>query len=107
VAALRALNLQFSSRARDQLAAIQIYISQHNPAAAARVGAAIRDAAETLRYFPLAGRAGRSSGTREWVVRGLPYILVYEVGFTAADEIMILGVFHAAQNRKEDLPDDT
>lgn len=64
-----------------------------------RVGAAIRDAAERLRYFPLAGRTGRSTGTREWVVRGYPYILVYEV---EAGEVMILGVFHAAQDRARD-----
>jgi toxin ParE1/3/4 len=102
VAALRALNLSFSVRAKSQLAAIQTYISNHNPAAATRVGAAIRDAAETLRYFPLAGRSGRSSGTHEWVVRGLPYILVYEVGISAANEVMILGVFHCAQNRSSD-----
>ncbi len=98
MAALRALNLRFSSRARAQLAAIQIYISEYNPAAAARTGAAIREAAETLRYFPLAGRTGLSSGTREWVVRGLPYILVYEVGATRSDEVMILGVSRGARS---------
>ncbi len=102
MAALRALNLRFSARARSQLQAIHVYISERNPAATLRVGTAIRDAAETLRYFPLAGRAGLSNGTREWVVRGLPYILVYEVGISAANEVMILGVFHCAQNRSPD-----
>jgi toxin ParE1/3/4 len=102
VAAVRALNLRFSARARLQLSAIQTYISDHNPTAAARVGAAIRDAAETLRYFPLAGRSGRSSGTREWVVRGQPYIIVYEVGPPDAEAVMILGVFHGAQDRPAD-----
>jgi hypothetical protein len=37
---------------------------------------AIREAAELLTYFPLAGREGRLAGTREWVVRQLPYIIV-------------------------------
>jgi toxin ParE1/3/4 len=82
--------------------AIQTYIRDYNPAAAARVGVAIRDAAETLRYFPLAGRSGRSSGTREWVVRGQPYIIVYEVGVGGRNEVMILGVFHGAQDRPAD-----
>jgi plasmid stabilization system protein ParE len=102
VAALRALNLRFSVRAKSQLASIHTYIGNHNPAGATRVGVAIRDAAETLRYFPLAGRSSRSSGTREWVARGLPYILVDEVGSSAANEVMILGVFHCAQNRSSD-----
>ena len=102
MATLRALNLRFSARARSQLVSIQAYIDERNPVAAARVGVAIRDAAERLRYFPLAGRAGLSNGTREWVVRGLPYILVYEVGISAANEVMVLGVFHCAQNRSPD-----
>jgi plasmid stabilization system protein ParE len=81
-----------------QLIAIQEYISERNPAAAIRVGVSIREAADVLRFFPYAGRAGRSAGTREWVVRGYPYLLVYEVN-TDSDEIMILGVFHGAQRR--------
>jgi plasmid stabilization system protein ParE len=93
------LILRFSARARAQLIAIQDYINEHNPSAATRVGASIREAAEVLRFFPNAGRAGRSAGTREWVVRGLPYVLVYEVD-PDSDELMILGVFHAAQHRE-------
>jgi toxin ParE1/3/4 len=31
---------------------------------------------------------------------GLPYIIVYEVGAAASDELLILGIFHAAQNRE-------
>jgi toxin ParE1/3/4 len=103
VAAVRPLSLRFSSRAQSQLAAIQAYISEYNPRAAVRVGAAIREAAEVLRYFPFAGRAGRSSGTREWVVRGQPYVLVYEVD---AERVVILGVFHGAQDRPSDESSD-
>ncbi len=98
MAAVRPVALRFSARARSQLLAIHEYIEQRNPAAAARVGARIREAAEVLRYFPYSGRPGRAPGTREWVVRRLPYILVYEVD--SADEgITILGVFHCAQKR--------
>jgi toxin ParE1/3/4 len=46
------------------------------------------------------GRAGRVEGTHEWVVRGLPYIIVYEIGTTDPDEIVVLGVFHGAQDRE-------
>jgi toxin ParE1/3/4 len=34
------------------------------------------------------------------VVRGLPYIIVYEIDATVPDEVLILGVFHAAQDRE-------
>jgi len=74
VAAIRPLRLRYGARARAQLIAIQEYISERNPAAAVGVGERIREAAELIRFFPHAARAGRSAGTREWVVRGLPYI---------------------------------
>jgi plasmid stabilization system protein ParE len=80
--------------------AIHEYINERNPDAAARVGVSIREAAEVLRFFPYAGRVGRSPATREWVVRQLPYILVYEVNIGDENEVMILGVFHAAQSRE-------
>jgi plasmid stabilization system protein ParE len=75
--------LRYSARAHAQLIAISDYIHERNPNAAARVGEAIREAAELLRYFPYAAQVGRSPGTREWVVRGLPYIIVYEVNAEA------------------------
>lgn len=71
--------VRFSARAREQLTAIQEYIHQHNPGAASRVGIRIREAAELLRHFPLAGRPGRSENTRECVVQGTPYIIVYQI----------------------------
>jgi toxin ParE1/3/4 len=78
---------------------IHEYIDQRNPVAAARVGASIREAAEVLRYFPYSGRQGRALGTREWVVRRLPYIiLVYEID-AGEQSVTILGVFHCAQQR--------
>jgi hypothetical protein len=44
------------------------------------------------------GRVGRVPDTHEWVVRGLPYIIVYQPGVADRDEVLILGVFHAAQD---------
>ena len=100
MAPLRPLNLRYSARARLQLLAVHEYISgQGNPEAALRVGAMIREAADLLRHFPHAGRLGRASGTREWVVRQLPYVIVYEVDVEERSEVTILGVFHARQDR--------
>jgi plasmid stabilization system protein ParE len=62
------------------------------------VGMSIREAAERLRYFPYSGCPGRAAGTREWVVRRFPYVLVYELDGGDAG-VTILGVFHCAQKR--------
>ena len=40
----------------------------------------------------------RASGTYEWAVVGLPYIIVYELN-EAADEVAIIAVFHGSQDR--------
>jgi len=53
-----------------------------------------------LRYFPEAGRIGSSPGTREWVLRQYPYILVYEIMRAETDAVVILGVFHAARDER-------
>lgn len=94
------MRLRYTVQARDQIAAIYSYISNHNPEAARQVIARIRSAAERLTEFPRIGRAGRVTGTFEWVARGLPYIIVYEPAADDSDEILILGVFHGAQNRE-------
>jgi plasmid stabilization system protein ParE len=60
----------------------------------------IRAAAERLHSFPRMGHAGVVPDTFEWNVRGLPYIIVYELQL-ADDEIMVLNVFHGAQDRSE------
>jgi toxin ParE1/3/4 len=92
------MTLRFSARARAHLNAIQEYISERNPSAAPRVGERIRESAELLQLFPYAGRVGRSPNTREWVVQGYPYILVYEVDASEPPNVTVLGVFHHAQD---------
>lgn len=44
------------------------------------------------------GRAGIAPHTYEWIITGLPYIVVYEI-HSDPDLIVILGIFHSAQNR--------
>ena len=62
----------------------------------------IRLATERLAEFPRMGHVGRVPGTHEWVVRGLPYIIVYQTDAADIDEVLILGIFHAAQDRERD-----
>lgn len=73
--------------------AIHSRISIDNPQAAKRVVQEIESATARLKEFPLSGRQGEVNGTREVVVRNLPYVIVYRI---RGDVVEILRVFHAA-----------
>jgi addiction module RelE/StbE family toxin len=92
------MKLRFTSEAQLHIAVIFNYINERNPVAAQRVVRRIREAAARLGDLPYIGRVGLVPGTREWVVTGLPYIIVYEV-HAETDEIVVLGVYHGAQLR--------
>ena len=66
------------------------------PQAADGVFHKIRATIESLSFFPLVGHSGHVEGTLEFVVPGLPYIIVYR---TTEEEMHILNIFHAAQER--------
>jgi plasmid stabilization system protein ParE len=70
------MRLRFTAEARQHIAGIYSHISDLSPAAVTQVLVRIRLAVERLTEFPKMGRAGRIAGTHEWVVRGLPYIIV-------------------------------
>jgi plasmid stabilization system protein ParE len=94
------MKLRYTAEARDHIQEIFNYINDRNSAAAPQVVARIRLAAERLAEFPRVGHVGRVPGTYEWVVRGLPYIVVYDISVGGEDEVVILGVFHGAQDRQ-------
>jgi toxin ParE1/3/4 len=70
-------------------------IALDNPEAARAVVERIESAIAHLSAFPLSGRAGHVEGTRELIIPGLPYIVIYRVG---AEFVEILRVFHASQD---------
>ena len=71
------------------------FISLHNPVAAERMADRVKEAVEYLTKYPNMGRPGRVSGTRELVVSGTPFIVVYRLAMPA---IQILRVLHHARN---------
>jgi plasmid stabilization system protein ParE len=75
------------------LRGVHAHIAMDNPQAAARVVRRIKTCVEKLASFPNAGRIGQVDGTRELVVPGLPYIVVYRLN---AESVEILRVFHSA-----------
>jgi toxin ParE1/3/4 len=92
------LTVRYTLEALLHIAGIHSYIETHSPAAAARIAMRIQGATRHLGDFPESGRVGDVPGTREWVVRGLPYIVVYEIA-PEAGELIVLGVYHGAQTR--------
>jgi toxin ParE1/3/4 len=72
------------------------YIADDNPAAARGVRHRIHAAVKNLGLFPDSGRPGAIAGTRELVVPGLPYLVVYRV---RGGRVEILRVLHTAMDR--------
>ena len=71
------------------------YIADRNPRAAIAVGDAIEAALIRLAAHPESGRAGRVDNTRELVISGTPYVLVYRLENGA---VVVLRMLHGARN---------
>lgn len=83
--------------ALDDREDIMDYIAQDNPVAAIELDELIELKANELIDRPELYRAGRVRGTREMVVHS-NYVVIYKI-WKAKDEIEILRVKHAAQQR--------
>ena len=92
------MRIRYSLHAFADREAIYDYLAERNPTAALEIMSRIRGAAELLQDFPRIGHAGIDPGTAEWVVRGSPYVIVYEVHMDH-DELVILAVFHGSRSR--------
>jgi len=89
------LRLRWTRLADRDLDEIAEYIEADNPAAAVRVVLEIINQVETLlQEHPAIGRPGRVPGTRELVIRGLPYIVPYRV---RDNELELLRILHTAR----------
>jgi toxin ParE1/3/4 len=93
------VRLRYTPQAHLHLDAIAEYVGARNPAAAQRIGARIEEMIDLLAAFPNMGRKGQLPGTREMVVPGLPYVIVYRIESRVEEALAILGVYHGAQRR--------
>jgi toxin ParE1/3/4 len=87
------LRIQIAKPAASDLQEIDNYIRHDNPAAAARTVIRILEAIEYLARYPTMGRPGRVPKTRELVVSGSPFIVVYQI---RQQIIFVLRVLHTA-----------
>ena len=89
------MSIVWTNLARQDVNAIWNFIESRNPDAAEMVDSEILRAVEGLLQFPKRGKPGRVKRTRELVVLGLPYIVVY---LLQESRVVILRVLHGAQN---------
>ena len=84
----------WSQTAEESLQRNIEYYAKEDPMTAYRIFDAVLEGAEVLDDHHNIGRVGRIKGTRELVINGTPFILVYQCN---PNEIVILNLLHGAQ----------
>lgn len=88
------MKIKWTGDAISDLIEIRRYIAQDSPRAANAVAMHIKRTVQLLSDQPNIGKLGRTNGTREIVISGLPYIIPYRV---KNNVVQILRVFHGAR----------
>ena len=93
------MQLKWTDLADIDLESIEAYIAQDNsPIVAIDVVMNIIDSTQlTLSNHPRAGRQGRVKNTRELVIDGVPFLVIYRES-VAGNCIEVLRVLHEAQH---------
>ena len=89
------MRIRWTLPAAEDLESIKRYLEGHYPRFAESTVRRIYEEVRSLKRRPGRGRAGYRSGTREFALTPLPYIVVYRV---RAEAVEILHVHHGAQN---------
>ncbi|MBT4937779.1 MAG: type II toxin-antitoxin system RelE/ParE family toxin, partial [Rhodospirillaceae bacterium] len=79
----------------DDLGNIRAYITESDPSSAASIANKILSSVTMLNETPHRGRPGRVPGTRELILPGTPYIIIYRV---SSDTLQIIAVLHSSLN---------
>jgi toxin ParE1/3/4 len=88
------MQIKWLRRALRNLEQAHRYILKNNPEAAQEVILKIQIAASQLESYPFMGRPGRVEDTRELVISGIPYIVIYRV---KEESVEILRVLHTSK----------
>jgi toxin ParE1/3/4 len=82
--------LFWTPTAQRELRGMVAFVRPRNPAAATRLFNVIVERAEQLPENPEIGRPGRLHDTRELIVSGTPYLLIYRIRGEAIDILRVL-----------------
>lgn len=88
------MRIKMTKSANIDLSESDDFIRENNPLAADRMASRIDDAISHLAIYPAIGRIGRVSKTREFVVSGTPFVIIYQVRTSI---IVVYRVLHTAQ----------
>jgi toxin ParE1/3/4 len=86
-------HIRWSTAAEADLDRIIEFIAAANPMAAERLEQLIEDRVDGLLDFPSLGRDGKLPNTRELVIVGTPYVVVYILD----NDPLVLRILHGAQ----------
>lgn len=92
------MNIFWSDASIRHLKEVLRYIETESTSGANTTRRRILKTAQRVGQMPHSGRIGRIEGTREAVVPGTPFIIVYEI---SAHAVEIVGVWHAARQWPE------
>ena len=85
--------IRWTEGAAGNLDQVAEYINRDNPPAAVATVRKIIEATQMLADYPTIGKRGRERGTRELVVAGLPFIIIYSA---RRAELVIIRVLHTS-----------
>ncbi len=88
------MQIRYTKQAVEDLNHAYEYIAADNPHSARVIIERIENAIETILVHTGIGRSGRVGNTREFVVLGTPFIIVYRVDGKA---LQILSVLHSSR----------
>lgn len=90
------MNVFWTVPAERELVDIWLYIAIDSPDAADRMADRLKSASQPLATHPRLGRASRRAKTRELVVAGTNYILIYRITKHGVE------VLHVRDGRRDD-----
>lgn len=91
------MRLRWTTAAANDLENISNYLHRQSPLIAQQTVRRLYAEIRELSRFPLRGRPGREPGTRELILSGLPYVVIFRTSDQVVD---ILRIYHGSQNWK-------
>ena len=95
------MRLRVTARAKGHIKHIGGYLRERDARACEHILVSVHDTLTDLQRFAFLGHEGIVEGTRERSLPGYPYVVVYrvDIDMKRGDEVVILAVFHCAQDR--------
>jgi len=90
------LEIVWSPLALARLQEIRAFIALDKADAADRLATRIVSVVEALRFHPYLGRVGPEPGTRELVIGGTPYSILYRI---RSNRLIISTITHSSQSK--------